>query len=166
MRTIGGVNSFFLRGNVYYGWITHGQYKDYKPITVDINKAKASDGNTFDGTVGLGFLVPIYDWSFGPVGGYAYDRVSFKLHHAKTDGTSNHAMNGSRYDSSWQGWWLGPIQPIDCCGMITHSNSKADMNITGLITIAVFTLEIATMKTSINLLSTPILIEAVAISFI
>lgn len=124
-------NQLFARGSVYWGWISEGIYR-HKIVTADPftgisnDRGDISRGQTFDYTVGGGYLYPFSDCvSFGPTGGYSMNHLCFKTENVmgvitapipvnainQTENTSidnfSYFDENAKITSKWQGPWAG-----------------------------------------------------------
>jgi hypothetical protein len=104
-------NDMYIRGSTYYGNVMGGDYRETsvsKRDSVSLTKAHAHKGIAEDTNVGLGYLYSVnQNFGVGAIGGWTYNRLSLKMHHAKTHGHTDHARNRLKYKNRWNGPWLG-----------------------------------------------------------
>lgn len=113
------LSQFYVKGYYYYGWLSNGKWED--SVVDDKNNvlsAKSHKGRTMDGSIALGYLIPICDnFGLAPVGGWAYHQLRADLKDTIFDGES-HAGIDKRFTSTWKGPWLGvdAVYYMDWCG--------------------------------------------------
>lgn len=116
-------NSWFIRGNAYYGWALDGKYKETVTSgkTASVFEAKAHKGNTVDATVGGGYLYSFNDcWAIGPAAGWSYDHQKAKMSHGFLGETPETFLDGLTYKNRWSGPWLGVDFLFRRCNFIVH----------------------------------------------
>lgn len=102
---------WLVRGSAYYGWVTHGKYKERlinsSGERIRIN-GDANQGHTKDGLVGLGYMIPVAcNFWIGPVAGWSYDQQHLKVRHTKKNGLLDPLLSGLSYSMQWNGPWIG-----------------------------------------------------------
>lgn len=101
----------YVRGSVFYGWASHGKYREEisSPLRVESTiTAKAHKGETFDASLGIGYLFPINCcWAIGPVAGWSYNKQRVKMRETFEDGVQLPELEGLVYKNRWQGPWIG-----------------------------------------------------------
>lgn len=135
-------DSWLLRGFLAYGKVHSGKYIEKNTVIGEnqvtnlsetIAKAKVRRGHTEDGSIGLGYLFPLFKCfclddgaSLGPVFGWAFHTQNIKMNSAKS-GTftpekpdivfsPDPTLDGLNYKNRWRSFWLGleVFLPIYC----------------------------------------------------
>ncbi len=110
-------NSILLKGSLSYGLIFDGENQDSDYAgdnrTLEFSRSNngADDGETVDGSIGLGYHLPLLSDTFGitPLIGYSYNALHLKIR----DGFQTIPPFGpftglnSSYDARWYGPWVG-----------------------------------------------------------
>jgi len=110
-------NRIMLKGSLAYGLIFDGENQDSDYAgnnrTLEFSRSNNStdDGNTADGSIGLGYYLPLLSDSFGitPLIGYSFHALHLKI----TEGFQTIPPFGpfpglnSSYDALWYGPWVG-----------------------------------------------------------
>lgn len=124
------LSQFYVKGYYYYGWISDGKYSDdtSDPYITDITGdfhlgAKTHKGRTVDGSIALGYLIPVCD-NFGvaPIGGWSYHQLRADLkdtfYSEGSDLSESRSNIDKRFTTTWKGPWLGveAVYYMDLCG--------------------------------------------------
>jgi len=122
--------NFLIRADGDYAWGSGGNFTTTRdaftvgvvaPVTT-VTKAKINDATAYDFTIGAGYLFTFENcgcegyldgFAIGPVAGWTYNHQEFKLKGNATDTdditsvTTPSVLDGLKYQTRWQGPWLG-----------------------------------------------------------
>ena len=113
------LSQFYVKGYYYYGWVSNGKLYDnvYDNSNFELS-AKTHKGRTNDGSIALGYLIPVCDnFGIAPIGGWAYHQLRVDFKDSILDGESARGID-KRFKSTWKGPWLGvdAVYYMDWCG--------------------------------------------------
>lgn len=142
---------WYIKGEIAYGKIFHGKYKETAGTAQDLPlsflTADIHGSHTFDASLGIGYLFPFCnDLHIGPVIGLSYDLQKIQMSNAFSEGAVTAALDGFQYETNWKSPWLGieaiyyPCSQIRFEGGYSYhwGNWQADWRLSGPDTLNTF----------------------------